>query len=180
MSPIGLTQSEAYVQQLAATNPTLYKWAFGSPNLLLNTMSSVINNPAYTGVSTGTGVSAGTASAISSALGYLPTGNGSSILSNPAYTGAVTSTVADRQVFNAQLAAFDQKYGDILSWGASASPLASQLLKESNASIQREATTGVPQTAGGGLGALGVLMGIGNLLPETPAIGATMGYESLL
>lgn len=140
----GLTQSEAYVQQLALHNPTLYKWAFGpqSTNLMLGTMSSILNNPAYTGVK--------------------------------------TSTVADSQWANAQIAEWDRKYGDLVNWGANASPIAGQLMKESTTGIQLEIQTGQSVDLGGGLGALGVLMGIGNLLPETPAIGAAMGYDSLI
>ncbi|MBK8190536.1 MAG: hypothetical protein IPK79_08825 [Vampirovibrionales bacterium] len=168
----GLTQSEAYVQQLAATNPTLYKWAFGSSatSLYLGTMSSVLNNPAYTGVKSSLPVGVGAGLTDSATLP-------SSILSNPAYTGVVSSTMADRQAFNTKLAEFDQKYGDLFAWGANASPLAAQLTQESNLAIQREAATGIPGTVGGGLGGLGVLMGIGNLLPETPFIGAQAGYS---
>lgn len=48
----GPTQSDLYVQQLAATNPQLYNTAFGNSNLvskLGTNPAGILNNPAYGG-----------------------------------------------------------------------------------------------------------------------------------
>ncbi len=87
-----------------------------------------------------------------------PLGN---ITSNPLITGTRTTGVQDKQIFNAQLSQFDAQYGSLFQLGASMSPVAQQLGQQATLGILQEQLTGQAITAGGGLGALGVLNGFG-------------------
>lgn len=79
--------------------------------------------------------------------GYTPM---QQLMSNPAYFGLTQSNWQTRQNASAQLAAFDQKYGDLFQMGYSMSPMAAAMNQSAMRGIMAEQQTGQMVNMGGG------------------------------
>ncbi len=90
------------------------------------------------------------------------TGTVSSIANNPLITGASVGGALGASkdaMFNAQISAFDQKYGSLIGAGLQSSPEAAALYQQSQVGLLQQQFTG--QNTLSPLGALGTLEGLG-------------------